>query len=100
MSKRYDELELRQANLLARCAVQRRHLAQTSADIERQLGGVDRGLGIVRKVASRPALLVGGIAVIALIGPRRVLSFASRALVLFTTARRVLGLVRAARGSD
>ena len=89
-SDRESELLARMATLRARAAIQRRHLAQTSLQIESQLGGLDRNVHIIRNVVGRPAVLAGGIALVVLVGPKRMLRWAGRGLVLWTSARRVL----------
>jgi hypothetical protein len=94
MSERFDQLNAKHRDLRERGAVQRAHLAQTAEEIEGQLGKVDRGVSVVRRVARNPVLIVAGIAIVTLVGPRRLLSFASRALVFYSTARRVAGTIR------
>jgi hypothetical protein len=41
-----------------------------------------------------PAVLIGGVAVVALIGPKRLLSWVSRGALIYTTARRFMRLRR------
>lgn len=81
-------------NLRARCALQRLHLEQTTQEIESQLSGIDRGVSVVRRVARSPALIMGGVAIVALVGPRRVLGWATRAALFYSTAKRFLRMVR------
>jgi hypothetical protein len=97
MSARTGELVQRRRQLRARCAVQRNHLAETSAKIEEQLGSLDRGVQLARSVISSPVVLVGGIALVAFLGPRKILRLASRGLLLLTTARRVTRMLQASR---
>ena len=92
MSDRFDQLTAHHSNLRVRCALQRQHLANVGKEIEQQLSGVDRGVKLVRNVVRSPALVMGGVAVIALLGPKRLLRWASRGALFYTTARRLLRL--------
>src|ERR1044072_132156 len=94
MSQRFDQLHSHHSNLLARIAVQRQQLAETAEEIEHELGRVDRGLAVVRRVLRHPALIGGAIAVVALIGPRRLMRWSSRGLMFYSTARHLIRLRR------
>lgn len=94
MSERFDQLTSRHRALRLRSEVQRRALGEIADDIETSLSGVDRGVTAVRNVARHPAVIVGALGVLALIGPRRLLAYASRGALLWATAR---NLLRAAR---
>ena len=59
MSQRFDQLISHHSNLRARCAVQRRQLGESAAEIEHELGRLDRGVAIVRRVLRSPALIGG-----------------------------------------
>lgn len=94
MSQRFDQLNSHHSNLLARIAVQRRQLGETAEEIEHELGRVDRGVAAVRRVLKSPLMIGGVIAVIALVGPRRLLGWSSKGLMLYSTARQLLRLRR------
>jgi hypothetical protein len=94
MSERFNQLATHHSNLRVRCALQRELLGQTADQIENRLSGVDRTVAIVRGLARKPALVVAGIALVALIGPARLLRLASRGAVFYSTARRVMRAVR------
>ena len=94
MSQRFDQLHAHHSNLLARIAVQRQQLGETAEEIEHELGRVDRGLAVVRRVLSSPVLICGAIAVVALVGPRRLTRWSTRGLMLYSTARQLLRLRR------
>ncbi|HET9446093.1 MAG TPA: YqjK-like family protein [Steroidobacteraceae bacterium] len=94
MSRRFDQLHAHHSNLLARIAIQRRQLGDTAEEIEHELGRVDRGIAAVRRVLSSPALIGGAIAVVALVGPRRLLRWSTRGLMMYSTARQLLRLRR------
>jgi hypothetical protein len=93
MSERQRELAERRQALRAQSEIQREHLSRTVEDIETRLAGIDRGIDIVRRVAKKPIVLAGGIALVALIGPRRLLRIAGRSAVLFATGRRVMRML-------
>lgn len=90
MSDRSSELAARREALRARCMSQRNHLGAVTDDIHFKLGGLDRRIESIRTFVGNPAFLAGGIAVLTLIGPRRLIGWASRAAVLATSARRIL----------
>lgn len=94
MSKRFDQLSAHHSNLLARCAVQRRQLGESAEEIEHELGRLDRGVAVVRRVLRSPAMIGGAIAVVALVGPRRMLRWATSGLMWYSTARNLLRLRR------
>ena len=94
MSERFDQLHAHHSNLLARIAVQRRHLGESAEEIEHELGRLDRGVAVVRRVLRNPATLGVAIGVVALIGPRRLGRWATNGLMLYSTARQLLRLRR------
>jgi hypothetical protein len=94
MSERFNQLNSQHAHLRTQCAAQRERLGETADDIERRLASVDRGVKVARGLMRRPVLIVGAVALIALLGPRRLLGWASRGAVLYSTLRRVRGSVR------
>ncbi|HEV8333904.1 MAG TPA: YqjK-like family protein [Steroidobacteraceae bacterium] len=94
MSQRFDQLSAHHSNLLARCAVQRRQLGESAEEIEHELGRVDRGLAAVRRVLRHPAMIAGAVAIVALVGPRRLLRWATSGLMWYSTARSLIRLRR------
>jgi hypothetical protein len=94
MSQRFDQLSAHHSNLLARCAVQRRQLGESVEEIEHELGKLDRGVAVVRRVLRHPAMIGGAIAVVAMVGPKRLLRWATHGLMLYSTARSLLRLRR------
>jgi len=94
VSGRSAFLAVRREALRAHCAVQRIQLADQARQLETRLANVDRAISIVRRIARRPVLIAGGIALLALVGPRRIVRLASRGAVLLTTGSRVLRLMR------
>jgi hypothetical protein len=94
MSDRRLELANRREALLAKSDAQREILAQTTREIEMRLHGVDHVISMARRFVARPLLLAGGLAVIMMLGPRRLLSWAGRAVVLLSTGRRLMRRLR------
>ena len=94
ISNRALDLAARRAALRAHCEVQRSHLAATAKEIEARLAGVDRIIATVQRFAHRPALVIGGVGLLALIGPGRLMRWASRSAFVFATGRKLLSLVR------
>ena len=94
MSRRFDQLNAHHSNLLARIAVQRQQLGETAEEIEHELGRVDRGIAAIRRVLSSPVLICGAIGVVALLGPRRLLRWATNGLMWYSTARQLLRIRR------
>jgi len=90
MSQRFDQLNAHHSQLLARIAVQRQQLAETAEDIEHELGRVDRGLAAIRGVLKSPLMIGGAIAVVALVGPRRLMRWSTKGLMVYSTARQLL----------
>jgi YqjK-like protein len=94
MSVRELELAARRDALRAESALQRDHMDGLARDIKERLSGIDRGIEIARTVAAKPGVIAGAIAVVALIGPRRLLSIAGRSAMFLTTGSRVMKMLR------
>jgi hypothetical protein len=94
MSERFNQLTAHHSNLKVRAALQRQQLSAHMHDIERRLGGVDRGIATARRALRSPVLIVGGLALFALLGPKRVFRWVGRSAMLATTARRLIRLRR------
>jgi len=90
MSERSQFLAVRREALRARCAVQRLHLADETRHLEGSLAKVDRAIDTVRRIASQPLLIAGGLAIIAMLGPKRLMRWAGRGAILLTTGRRIM----------
>lgn len=93
-SERFNQLSSKHSNLRLRAAVQRRELGSTVNEIEHQLSGLDRGIGVAQRLIRNPAVIVGGVALVALIGPKRLVGWASRGALVYSTAKRFLRLRR------
>jgi hypothetical protein len=93
MSDRQRELAARREALLAQAAIQREAIGHSVQDIETRLAGIDRGIEIARRIVKKPIVLAGGIALVTLVGPRRLLRIAGRSAVLFASGRRVMRML-------
>jgi YqjK-like protein len=93
VSERRQRLALKRTALLAHCAVQRGELSNEVQQIEARLASVDRAINIVRRYAAQPLLLAGGVALLVMVGPRRILRWTGRSAVFITAGRRVARLL-------
>lgn len=91
---RSQQLAYRRARLRAQCAVQRRQLGENARAIESELQGIDRTIHMVRSVLSKPALITASVALLTFIGPRRVVRWIGQGALYYSTARRMVGLLR------
>ncbi|NJO12610.1 MAG: hypothetical protein HC872_03150 [Gammaproteobacteria bacterium] len=89
MSGRSEELAERIQELQARCEEQRQEFSMDAGAVELRLRRVDRGLQLVRRAATTPVLVGVAVATLLLLGPKRILGWASRALLMVTTLRRL-----------
>jgi len=94
MSDRRSELQERRRELLQESESQRRSLAQTTRELELRLQGIDHVINLARRFVAQPVLIAGGLAAIVMIGPRRLLAWAGRGIVLFSTGRRLFKRIR------
>ncbi|MDO9372670.1 MAG: YqjK-like family protein [Gammaproteobacteria bacterium] len=81
MNAKLTELANRRAVLVARAATQRAVLAQAYAPWRGPLAIVDQGLVAVRYIRNHPALLVGVVALVAVLRPKRVARWLQRGWV-------------------
>jgi hypothetical protein len=96
MSERFEQLKARHDQLLLRSAIHRRQLGELSAHVRERLERVDRGVNIVRGFARKPIVIAAGFAILALLGPRRLLGWATRSALAITTVQRLARLARPA----
>jgi YqjK-like protein len=79
MNQRLAAIETKRARLIERAARERGDVAQTLQSWSQPLGFIDRCLGALRYVISRPPLVAGAMLVFALVHPLRTLKWAQRA---------------------
>lgn len=91
-SERFNQLAAKHANLRLRAAVQRRELGTQVHEIEHQLSGLDRGIERATRVLKNPAVIIGGVAIVAMVGPKRLMRWFTKGAVLYSTAKRVMRL--------
>jgi hypothetical protein len=94
LSDHLSDLALRRARLQRKAELQREQLGAHVRAIEERFSGGVGGFLNARFLFQKPALIMGGAALLFFAGPRRVLALAGRALFLFSTAKRLLRLVR------
>jgi len=79
VTQRLAAIEAKRARLIERAARERGDVAQTLQSWSQPLDFVDRCLGALRYVISRPPLVAGAMLVFALVRPLRTLKWAQRA---------------------
>lgn len=87
MNARLVAIEAKRARLLERAARERADVAQTLQSWAQPLGFIERCLGVVRYVISRPPLVAGAAIVLALLRPRSAFKWARRAFGLWQSYR-------------
>jgi hypothetical protein len=93
-SERFNQLAAKHSNLRLRAAVQRRELGSTMHQIEHHLSGLDRGIGTATRLIKNPVVIAGGVAVVALLGPKRLMRWLTKGALVYSTAKRVMKLRR------
>ena len=83
MNLRLVAIEARRARLIERATRQREDIAQALQSLAQPLEFIDRCLGALRYVISRPPLVAGAMLVFALARPLRTLKWAQRAFGLW-----------------
>jgi hypothetical protein len=100
VSDRVKELLERERNLQARCAAQRAYIAEEVAAVEARFSRVDRMAGLAQSALLHPAMIVGGIVALLMIGKLRGMRLIGRLYVLTTAGRRLMHVVRVLQGSN
>ena len=91
-SERFNQLAAKHSNLRLRAAVQRRQLGASMNEIEHQLSGVDRGIARATRVIKNPVVIIGGVALVAIVGPKRLMRWVTKGALLYSTAKRFIRL--------
>jgi hypothetical protein len=61
-------------------------------EIEHQLSGLDRGIERATRVIKNPVVIVGGVALVAMVGPKRLMRWITKGALLYSTAKRFIRL--------
>jgi hypothetical protein len=94
MSRR-QELAAKRAMLVARSELQRRDLTISTGDVTYSLRKVDAAVGVARRAATHPLLLVGAVAaVVVVLRPRRLLQGLTWGLSAAVAVQRASALLR------
>jgi hypothetical protein len=89
VSHRLADLAQRKAEVLDRSDRLRQDIGLYSAEVKARLVGVDNGILTAKRIVTNPLVVAGGALAVFLVGPRKLLSLASRGFFFFSTARRI-----------
>lgn len=95
---RSQQLAYQRMKLRAQCAAQRKELGSSFAAIEEHLAGVDRAVTIARRVVTKPAVIATSVALLTLIGPKRVVRWIGRGALWYSTGSRLIKSLAAHKG--
>lgn len=90
MSGRAQHLAHRRESLRLRAAAQRAELAYDIGIIQQRLGRIDQVVNTVRRIGRKPFLIGAAAAVLALVGPGRLMRWGTRGFLAVNTARTLL----------
>ncbi len=90
MSNRLRELAERRTRLQLRCASQRNELEDLIGQIEAPIHRIDNVILRVRDFARRPPVMLGALATVFLIGPRKLMRVAGKTWFWISTARSLI----------
>lgn len=94
MSDDEDGLAARRRHLEAQAAAQREQLGSMVRSVDSRLRGYDRNVATAQQFIRKPAVLIGGAALLVLIGPRRIVKMAAPAALAVAAVRRLLRYIR------
>ncbi len=94
MSDTEDGLATKRRHLEALAAAQRAELGSMVRSIDSRLRGYDRTVSTAKQFIRKPAVLLGGAALLLLIGPRRIVKMTAPAALAVAAVRRLLRYVR------
>lgn len=90
MTDRERQLAARRAELLARSETLRADIGARSQELVKGWHGAERLVASAREIANRPVLIAGAAALVLLVGPRRALRLAGRAVVVLGLVKRLI----------
>jgi hypothetical protein len=93
-SRKKREIEQRRELLLARIALQRVRVELELRNLEQPIKIVDRGIAVVRYLKAHPLLVAAGVAVLTVVGRRRIAAWVGRGWVAWRGLRTLSGLTR------
>ncbi|MGQ0522507.1 MAG: YqjK family protein [Betaproteobacteria bacterium] len=82
-TERYNQIARKRAQLIADCAHQRAALADELGAWQTPVRTLDRGLAVMRFLQAYPLAAVTAVGVVAVLSRRRLLTWASRALLVW-----------------
>jgi hypothetical protein len=94
---RVAELAARRDGLLLRSAALRQQLQVQTEELAQACSRIDRGIGVARRLSSRPMMLAAGAALLYTLGPAKAFRWISRGLLVTSVVRRGLALYSALR---
>lgn len=90
MSQRLRELAERRVRLQLRCASQRDELEYVIAQIEAPAHRIDNALIQLQDFFRRPAVMLGALATLFVVGPRKLMRMAGKSWFWLSTIRRLI----------
>jgi len=90
MIDRERQLAARRAELLARSEALRADIGARGQELVKGWHGAERLVASAREIANRPVLIAGAAALVLLVGPRRALRLAGRAVVVLGLVKRLI----------
>jgi hypothetical protein len=93
-TERYNQIARKRAQLIADCARQRVALADELSAWQTPVRALDRGLAVMRLLQAYPLAAAAVVGVVAVFSRRRLLTWASRALLVWRSWQTVRALLR------
>ncbi|MEP7312219.1 MAG: YqjK family protein [Pseudomonadota bacterium] len=90
MNHRQSDLAERRDRLLARSAELRDRIAGQGADLRSSVESIDKGIGVVRALTTRPLVLTAAAAALFILKPARAFKWIARGALVTSLLRRVV----------
>lgn len=94
VSQKLRECDQRRELLLARIALQRVRVSLELHNLDKPIRMVDRGIGVIHYLKAHPLLVAAGVAVVTVLGRRRLAAWVGRGWVVWRSVRTLSGLTR------
>jgi hypothetical protein len=88
MSNHASAIRQRRQQLQLKCAAQRSQLLEIGDDLQERLRNTDRAIEIAKRLTSAPLLVAVGLGLLAILGPKGMVRWSSRAVLLISGVRR------------